>query len=142
MGIVRESISFQRGLSDEQIRDVLIGRWHRGQILGTDINQQFHNAWNVWLYMFIEPNKEDPDESMVLYIGRIQVRSGKARINPYFHNHLGKIEPQWGNPNGSFGLRELTLKEKQQVQDALQNPKYEKQIKEILKITGGLTPKI
>jgi hypothetical protein len=142
MGIVRESISFQRGLSDDQIRDVLLGRWHKGQILGTDINQQFHNAWNVWLYMFIGPHKDDPDESDVLYIGRIQVRGGKAHIDPYYHNHNGKIESQWGNPNGTFGLRELTLKEKQQVQDALENPKYKKHYEEILKITGGITPKL
>jgi len=142
MGIVRESISFQRGLSDDQIRDVLLGRWHKGQILGTDINQQFHNAWNVWLYMFIEPNKEDPDESMVLYIGRIQVRGGKAHIDPFFHSHKGKIEANWGNPNGTFGLRELTSKEKEQVGNALKDPKSKKHIEEILKITGGLTPKI
>lgn len=47
MGIVRESISFRRGLSDEDIRDVLIGKYHKGQILGIDINQRFHNAWNI-----------------------------------------------------------------------------------------------
>ena len=142
MGIVRESISFQRGLSDEGIRDVLLGRWHRGQILGTDINQQFKNAYNVWLYMFIEPNKEDPDESMVLYIGRIQVRGGKAIINPFFHSHTGKIEANWGNPNGTFGLRELSSKEKQQVEEALKDPKSEKHLAEIRKITGGISPKL
>ena len=137
MGIVRESISFQRGLSDEAIRDVLIGRYHKGQILGTDINQQFHSTWNVWLYMMIEQNLEDPDESKVLYIGRIQVRGAKAHFDPYYHNHKGKIESQWFE-----SLRELTPKEKNQVQEALDNPKSQKHLAEIKKLSGGITPRL
>jgi hypothetical protein len=137
MGIVRESISFQRGLSDEAIRDVLVGRYHRGQILGTDINQQFKNAHNVWLYMMVEQDLNDPDESKLLYIGRIQVRGAKAHIDPYYHNHQGKIETQWQE-----SLRDLTSKEKEQVQEALENPKSQKHLETIKKISGGLTPRI
>lgn len=137
MGIVRESISFQRGLSDEAIRDVLMGRYHKGQILGTDINQQFHNAWNVWLYMMIEQNLTDPDESKVLYIGRIQVRGNKVHIDPYYHNHKGQIETQWAE-----SLRELTSKEKDLVVQALERPKDQKHLEEVKKLSGGITPRL
>jgi hypothetical protein len=137
MGIIRESISFQRGLSDDQIRDVLLGRWHRGQILGTDINQQFGNAWNVWLYLYIDRDPELSSDLKVLYIGRIQVRGGKAHIDPFFHSHKGKIETNWGET-----LRELTSKEKEQVKEALENPKSQKHLETIKKISGGITPRI
>lgn len=137
MGIVRESISFQRGLSDKDIRDVLMDRYHKGQILGTDVNQQYHNAHNVWLYMMVEQNLTDPDESKVLYIGRIQVRGAKAHIDPYYHNHQGTLETQWVE-----SLRELTSKEKEQVKEALENPKSQKHLETIKKISGGMTPRI
>lgn len=137
MGIVRESISFRRGLSDEDIRDVLIGKYHKGQILGIDINQRFHNAWNIWLYMMIEENLKDPDESKVLYIGRIQVRGAKAHFDPYYHNHKGQIETQWAE-----SLRELSSKERKQVEEALENPKNQKHLEEIKKLSGGVTPRL
>jgi hypothetical protein len=134
---ISESVHFQRGLSDEAIRDVLMGRYHKGQILGTDINQQFKNAWNVRLYMMVEQNLTDPDESKVLYIGRIQVRGAKAHIDPYYHNHTGKIETQWAE-----SLRELTSKEKDLVAQALENPKSQKHLEEVKKLSGGITPRL
>jgi hypothetical protein len=140
MGIVRESLNFQRGLSDEQIRDVLFGKYHKGQILGNDVNKQFHNAWNVWLYMYLGEEKET-DEFKVLYIGRIQVRGAKAHIDPFYFAHRlgreGEIELK-----GQEFLRELSPKEKEQVEKALlSDPKSQKGLSIAKEITG-LTPKL
>lgn len=135
MGIVRESLTFQRGLSDEQIRDVLFGKYHKGQILGNDVNKQFHNAWNVWLYMYLGEER-DTKEFKILYIGRIQVRGAKAHIDPLYHGHQGEIELR-----GEEFLRELTPKEKQQVQTALLNPKDKKGLDIAIQI-AGITPKL
>jgi len=136
MGIVRESLTFQRGLSDEQIRDVLLGKYHKGQILGNDVNKQFHNAWNVWLYMYLGEER-DTNEFKVLYIGRIQVRGGKAHIDPLYHGHQGEVEFR-----GEEFFRELTSKEKNQIEKAiLSDPKSQKGMSIAKEITG-VTPKI
>jgi len=137
MGIVRESLTFQRGLSDEQIRDVLLGKYHKGQILGNDVNKQFHNAWNVWLYMYLGEER-DTNEFKVLYIGRIQVRGAKAHIDPLYsaHRRNGEIEFY-----GQEWLRELTSKEKNQIEKAiLSDPKSQKGMSIAKEITG-ITPK-
>jgi hypothetical protein len=87
--------------------------------------------------MMIEQNLTDPDESKVLYIGRIQVRGAKAHIDPYYHNHKGQIETQWVE-----SLRELSSKEQEQVRQALEDPKSKKHLEEVKKLSGGMTPRI
>jgi hypothetical protein len=136
MGIVRESINFQRGLSDKEIRDVLFGKYTKGQILGDDVNKPFHNACNVWLYMYLGEDRE-LNEFKVLYIGRIQVRGGKAYINPYYLNHEGKIESK-----EEEYLRKLTPEEKEQTRQSFEDPKSQKHLEEVKKLSGGITPRV
>lgn len=72
--IVRESIGFQRGMSDREIRDVLIG-WREGQFL--------INPYTNIVYVHCVKNRKwyDQDDVEIFSIGHIRNRN-KHTFNP------------------------------------------------------------
>jgi len=73
-GIVRESISFKRGLSDEEIKHNILG-YHVGEIIRK-------NHWGEdYVYMITEITDDDVE---VLYLGHFRIKSSYTKdIGPY-----------------------------------------------------------
>jgi len=122
--IVRESIGFQRGLSDREIKDVLIG-WHEGQLL--------INPHTNIVYVYLA--EWDGEHNIELFsLGHIRNRI-KNSFNPQkrivFQKYKKITDADWARTNfkPKRNLRTLTNEERALVKPSL-DPEYINKVKE------------
>jgi hypothetical protein len=114
--IVRESIEFKRGLSDNEIKDVLVG-WRQGQFL--------INPYTNIVYVFI---KEWPGENNMEIFSVGHLRTVKSPKNPlgkqFFHIYRkDKLDFDKTNFKPRRNLRSLTNEEWKIIKPSL-SPEY------------------
>jgi hypothetical protein len=116
--IVRESINFQRGLSDREIKDLLIG-WKEGQLL--------INPYTNIVYVFLR-QWEGENDIELFSVGHIRNKT-KHTFNPQqkvvFQKYRKEIEADWARTNfkPKKNLKTLTNEEWELVKPSL-TPEY------------------
>jgi len=109
---INESIGFQRGMSDREIRDTLIG-WHEGQFLinpHTNIVYVYLKTW------------EGENNIEIFSIGHLRMNPTKKTV---FQNYKKVTDADWARTNfkPKRNLRPLTNKEWELVKPSL-TPEY------------------
>lgn len=90
--IVRESIGFQRGMSDREIRDVLIG-WREGQFL--------INPYTNIVYVFCVKNRKwhDEEDIEIFSIGHLRTKKTESFAGKEFFQLYKKQDSDWKRTN-------------------------------------------